>query len=234
MIHLIIGKGEIGTALGRLIENSGQFVYYHDPVKHLEGGHADVTHICIPYSDNFVSDVNTLISRFSPDLTIIHSTVQIGTTSRCGDNVAYSFARGRHPTLDNMVRETKHVGGVNPQVVEKAVDILKTIGFKTMAHDNPEVVELGKLLDTSYYGICLAFNKYSHSIAEDLGVNFEDIKQMNHTYNEGAKAEGWPQFVRPEIDYMPGPIGGHCVVPNARILGKKYPHKLLESIEEAK
>jgi hypothetical protein len=54
-------------------------------------------------------------------------------------------------------------------------------------------------------------------------VNFDDVAtEFNKTYNEGYTKLGKKNVVRPVLFVDDKPIGGHCVVPNAKILKKFY------------
>jgi UDP-N-acetyl-D-mannosaminuronate dehydrogenase len=82
-----------------------------------------------------------------------------------------------------------------------------------------EATELGKLLDTAYYGWNVIFAKEVKRIADEHGLDYEEVYTIPNThYNEGYKKHGMYHVVRPVLKYIPGKIGGHCVVPNAYLL----------------
>lgn len=228
---LIVGHGQIGTALGKILNIKN----FHDPIKNeIFTGTCRVLNICIPYSKKFVRAVQEAIYRFKPDFTIIHSTVAVGTTKKCGKKIAYSFVRSRHNTLQNMTKHFKHLAATDPQTLKLAAAYLERAGFKVCLHENPDVVELGKLLDTTYYGLCIAYTKEAKRFSDYYGLNWKEIELMNKTYNYGYFAEGHDEFIRPNLVPMPGPIGGHCVVPNAKILAETFSSKVLKLIIESK
>lgn len=236
MTDLIIGAGEVGTSLGLVLEKAGHDVGYIDMngVKnlHLEN---DAIHICFPYSDSFVDQVDKYLEVYSAKNIIVHSTVEVGTTRKLGSDIAYSFVRGRHPHLDEqMTVFPKHIGAVNKSMAEEAAHYLRQVGFEMVVHDEPESVELGKLWDTTYYGICIAATKFAKQIADHYKLDWDAIAAVNSTYNRGMYRTEQEHFVRPQLDPTPGAIGGHCVVPNAAILQKTFDHPLLTAIVDAK
>lgn len=236
-MDIIVGAGEAGQALGKVIEKAGKDYLLHDPAKghSASGMKADVLHICFPYSEEFVSQAKEYIKKFQPNMTIIHSTVEVGTTRKVGENVVYSFIRGKHniDMAEMMLINTKHLGCADPATLWKATSYLVNLGFETDPYNEPEVVEFGKLWDTTYYGICIAATKMAKSMADHYGLNWTYLAEMNSAYNEGAIKFNHPEWVRPELDPTPGPIGGHCVIPNTKILQKTFNHKLLDAVVEA-
>lgn len=239
---VIMGAGEVGTALGEVIKKAGKSFVFEDPTidTPLQPEEVELLHVCFPYGSEFVMAVWEAIKRFKPKHTIIHSTVEVGTTAKVASlanckNVSYSFIRGRHPDLkDQMTSFTKHIGNPDQLYRDEASLALRELGFTTMRHDTYEAVELGKLWDTTYYGICIAATKLAKEMADHYGVSWMDIGMMNGTYNEGMRQLGTEQFVRPELTPTPGTIGGHCVVPNAEILRHTFTSPLLDAVVEAK
>ena len=96
---LIVGLGEVGSALATVIERRLP-VLRHDLEPQQYSGPIEVMHICIPFQSRaqFESAVVAYMERFQPNLTVINSTVQPGTTRtithRTGMPVAYSFPCG--------------------------------------------------------------------------------------------------------------------------------------------
>lgn len=237
MVDLVIGKGEVGVGIGKNIEKNGRKVIYHDPPKGIiaKKQKIGVLNICMPYSEKFVEKVQKYISYFNPDLTIIHSTVRVGTSRKVG-NVAYSFVRGKHPNLaPQMVVYCRHIGATDNKILNLASKYLKSIGFKSIQkHKDPETVEFGKLYDTTYYGVVIAWVKFAKKMADSYGIDWKDIKKIDESYNIGVVATKQPHFVRPVLEPMPGPIGGHCVVPNAKLLKLDFSSPLLDEIINTK
>ena len=241
MLDVITGAGEVGTAMGNVLIEAGHTVLFEDPGKgmfvasHIKGDL--VLHICHPYSEDFIKQTKEYIKHFKPKLTIIHSTVRVGTTEQIGKDVVVSFVRGRHTEgiAKTATIHHKPLACQDKPTAYRATGYLVNAGFNVSSiYDNPRSVELQKLLDTTYYGVCIAYTKMAKELSDRYGVDYEDIAQGNKEYNEGSLAVGHPEWVRPELDPTPGPIGGHCIVPNAKILQEDVQHKLLDSIVEAK
>ena len=77
MTQLVIGVGEIGLAIKQVLDCDG-----YDEYKNMTEvqNEYDVLHICFPYNDDFIHQVKAYQKRVNPILTIIHSTVPIGTS----------------------------------------------------------------------------------------------------------------------------------------------------------
>lgn len=85
---LVVGLGEVGTAMFNLVKESGKFEAYgldldKTKMKDLKQkalpGTTNVMHICLPCKDQakFVDIVTSYARRFKPKLVIINSTVPL-------------------------------------------------------------------------------------------------------------------------------------------------------------
>ena len=113
MRHLVIGMGEIGSAIQSIFGAD-----YTDPVKgdSFSNGDYDMMHICIPYSKNFEKIVKEYQEEYKPVYTVVHSTVPIGTCNRL--DVTHSPCRGKHPSLkESILTFVKYVGGTHADIV---------------------------------------------------------------------------------------------------------------------
>jgi glutaredoxin len=215
----ILGFGEIGKAI------SG---FYKNPkIKDLNRDDGlvgvEILHICIPWSDKFINIVKKEIEEVKPKLTIIHSTVAPGTTKKIGGMVVHSPVRGVHPNLFKGIKTfIKYIGAEDKKAGALAEKYLKSLGIKTKVFYPATTTEIGKILDTTYYGVIIAWHKEMKKMCNKLGVDFENsVTDFNNTYNEGYTKLGKKNVIRPVLFVDEKPIGGHCVVPNAEIL-KKY------------
>ena len=107
----IIGYGEIGQSLEKCYLGKDFNVQIVDTGKDIDQLTTDVNilNICIPFTsqDTFIEIVVNYIKNYTPDLTIIHSTIIPGTTReiikkigpKLGPNVVHSPVRGIHPNL---------------------------------------------------------------------------------------------------------------------------------------
>src|SRR5215467_638072 len=101
---VVAGLGEVGKPLLELISKHHKAVGVDisSPPSDLRG--VDVLHICYPFQINdFVGETARYIALFGPKLTIINSTIAVGTTQaisrRTGIALAYSPVRGKHTRM---------------------------------------------------------------------------------------------------------------------------------------
>ena len=216
--QLIIGYGEIGQALNKIFINA----HIHDP-KLPDGairssGQFDIMHIAFPCFNGFVKEVKRYQKKFKPRLTIIHSTVPVGTTEQIPSAV-HAPIRGKHPNLEEGIRTfVMFIGG---KKAEEVANIFRAKGVSVKCTLNPRTTELGKLLDTEYFRECILFNKKVWKLCKKYKADFDiAYHQFNETYNTGYCELGLHHVERPVLKYMPGPIGGHCVESNHKLLCK--------------
>ena len=239
--HLVVGYGEIGKGLVKVLNPIYEVVIYDTKLYttlDISSLSLSTLHICIPGDlKEFVKIVSEYISLLCPKLTIIHATVPVGTTreieERTKSLIVHSPVRGLHPDLDLGIKTyTKYIGynnGEAARLAEKVYTKAK-IPFKRLW--KTETTELAKLLSTTRYGVSIAFAQSQHELCETLGLSYKEVvTEWETTYNKGLKELDLEKYVRPVIDPPLGPIGGHCVVPNAKILGDSLQPYLREIIE---
>jgi hypothetical protein len=224
----ILGYGEIGKAISKFYKNPK--IKDLDRNDGLQG--VEVLHVCIPWSDKFIDIVKKQIDESQPAITIINSTVAPGTTKKIGGMVVHSPVRGVHPKLYEGIKTfIKYIGADSKEAGRLAEKHFKSLGIKTKLFYPSAATELGKILDTTYYGVCIAWHKEMKKICSRFNVNFEDaVADFNRSYNEGYKKLGMENVVRPVLYVDEKPIGGHCVVPNAEILKKHFSSEALDLI----
>ena len=222
---VVAGLGEIGKPLFELVSK------HHDaigvdisPVERVE--QADVLHVCYPFRiKDFIGETARYINLFRPTLTVVNSTVAIGTTrsiaERTGAAVVNSPVRGKHVRmLDDLRMYTKFIGALNPTAGEQATKHFESVGLRTKILSSPEATELAKLTETTYFGLMIAWAQEVERYCDQSGVKYDDVVSF---YEE-------IKFF-PAVKYFPGIIGGHCVMPNIEILSE-YDHSLiLEAIQ---
>jgi UDP-N-acetyl-D-mannosaminuronate dehydrogenase len=220
----VVGLGEVGKPLLDLISP------HHDAIgvdiTPVDGiADADVMHICYPFEiEDFIGETARYIERFQPALTVINSTVGVGTTraiaERTGAAVVNSPVRGKHARmLDEMRMYTKFVGALDPAAGEQAARHFESVGLKTKVLSSPEASELAKLTETTYFGLMIAWAQQIERYCDEAGANYEEIVAF---YDE-------IKFF-PPVKYFPGVIGGHCVMPNIEILSKFRRADLVDAI----
>jgi len=223
MKSLIIGSGEVGKSLYEVLKSAyGKDVGIRDkePDYGVIEDALPVLNICYPYSKSFVWDTGAYMEQYNPKVTIIHSTVPVGTTRKCGKRCVHSPIHGKHPNLADGIRTfVKYVGGESNTTVYYARSYLEKAGISTKGVSSPEASELSKILCTTYYGWNIIFAKEVKAVCDELGLDFKEVyTSWNNFYNQGYSELGMPQFVRPVLEPTEGPISGHCVVNNSKLL----------------
>lgn len=227
----ILGYGQIGQSISQFYPKESVVFKDKDPLNEEEykkAVNADVMHVCIPYSRLFRKVVINMINEFKPKLTIIHSTVNPGTTNvlylKTRANIVYSPVEGRHPNLYSSIKTfTKIISSYTEIGLKLAEAHFKEIGIKTKLFPMPLDAEIGKLLSTSYYGWNILFNKAAYKYCKEKGSNFSyAYEEYNKIYNENYSSIEQNQFVRPILKFMSGTTGGHCIGNNYKILKRKF------------
>ena len=215
----ILGFGEIGKAISKLYETEVK-------VKDLDrddGLHdLDLLHVCIPYNNDFVDAVIEFLKTQKPKYCLIHSTIApktIRLINKKTDNffeVSHCPVRGVHPNLFEGLLTFESFWGCDFDLPDLESHLKK---IKLKIHKVSSLTsELSKLLDTTYYGLCIAWHGEVKKICEESGVDFDEVStRYNTTYNEGYSSLGKSNVVRPVL-YPPKKIGGHCVLENTKIL----------------
>lgn len=217
----IVGYGEIGSAVAALFRRRGlPEPIVHDPALGMKSAaaDADVVHVCVPGPA-----VEAVVTGRETRLWIVHSTVRVGTcraiASRVRGRVVHAPVRGVHPNLvAGLEAFTMPVGGPRDGV-ETAVEHLTQLGVRAVPFGPWENTELGKLLCTLRYGMDILFMRHAAELCAQYGADFERVyTEWTKQYSDGFEMLGQWWFRRAVLKPMPGAIGGHCVVPNARLL----------------
>lgn len=225
---VILGLGEVGKPLLQLTSK------YHDvigvdiapPTQKIE--QVDILHICYPFEiKDFVGETARYIERYKPTVTIIDSTVGIGTTravaNRTGSKVVHSPVRGKHVRmLEELSKYVKFVGAIEPEAGRLAAEHFESMGLKTRVLSTPEASELAKLTETTYFGLLIAWAQEIERYCDQSGANYDEIVSF---YEE-------IKFF-PPVKYSSGVIGGHCVMPNIEILSKFDHSAMLKAIQSS-
>lgn len=220
---LIIGYGEIGKSLHGVLKEK-----YEVHIRDIEDGptldKVYVMHICFPYFKNFVAEVKKYKKKYKPKFTVIHSTVPIKTAKRC--KAYYSPVRGIHPHLERSLKTfVKYLAPKNDVLAKYFVDA----GIEIELHDSPESLEAMKLYCTTLYGLNIIAEKEIYEFCKKHNLDFDMVyTKSNQTYNEGYEKLGFPQYTRYNLKHHGGKIGGHCVIPNCKILNTKIAKFILK------
>jgi UDP-N-acetyl-D-mannosaminuronate dehydrogenase len=237
---LVVGLGEVGYALFKLLRESGKFTVYGFDIdrKRMRAvqqteiqKRVDTMHVCIPFLDQgeFVSAVTGYTLRFKPKLVIIDSTVMPGTTNEvrkhCSCLVAHSPVRGMHKSSEHMKWElkrwTKYVGGAGAKAGEAACKHFEKLGLRTKLLKSCTETELAKLFETTYRAWMITCFQEMHRVSRFFKADFEEVTDfLADTHRV--------RFDRPLM--FPGVIGGHCLIPNVELLLRSHDSELLELI----
>jgi UDP-N-acetyl-D-mannosaminuronate dehydrogenase len=225
---LVVGVGEVGSALAAVLDR-------HEPVLRHDLDRVKIEepigtmHLCVPFQSAHQFETVALgyIDRFKPALTIINSTVLPGTTRSIAQKsqspVAYSPVRGKHVRMEqDLVRYFKYVAAPDRIWASNAEVHFRAAGIKTRRMAEVESLELAKLAETTYFGTCIAFAQEMNRYAERIGGD----------YSEAIEFFDEIDFL-PRQRYFPGFIGGHCVIPNIKLLLQIAPSPALEAILES-
>lgn len=216
LMHLVVGWGEVGKALGKVLGDC-----QHHDIKgrsNWNGSYVDVVHICIPFT-NF-RDFKMAVEPFQDlaELVIVHSSTPVGTCDKLG--FVHSPIAGVHPHLEKGIRTfVKYFGG---KMAKDAAKIFSDLGLKVKVFKDARTTEAMKLWSTTQYGRMIMLEKEIYKWCQKNNLNFADVyTRSNKDYNAGYTELGMPQVVRPYLKHVDGPIGGHCVNENCKLLKVK-------------
>lgn len=209
MKNLVIGLGEVGTAIQSILKCDGIDSEDKSGLKY------DLIHICFPYTESFVDSVKSYADYYEAKYVVVHSTVPIGTCDEHG--WTHSPVRGVHPNLEQGIRTfVKYFGGKDS--LEVVAPFVKR-GIKCTPTKYAKTTEALKLWDTTQYGALIMLQKEIHDFCEENDLDFDLVYiDANQTYNDGYTKLKMPHVVRPFLKHMEGPIGGHCVLQNCKLL----------------
>ena len=218
--HLVIGIGEVGSAMAKVLSEKYETTTLDKEPKEIKGVF-DFIHICYPYHLNFIDSIKAYQNAYShhETITIIHSTVPIGTTEKI-PNAAHSPVRGVHPYLyDGIKRATKFIGTDDDDMALEIEYLFASLGICAYTLSNSRNSEALKLWDTTQYGWNIILQKEIFAFCQKYDLDFREVYTIsNQTYNEDAEELGLHHVARPVLKHMDGPIGGHCVIPNAKLM----------------
>lgn len=222
---IVIGLGEVGKPLLDLAAMHYRHTVGVDlaPVPPMDN--VEALHICFPFEiPDFVGESIRYMEHFNPRVTVINSTVGIGTTrqiaERSGRPVVNSPIRGKHARmLEELQMYVKYIGPVTPEAGQLAEDHFRSLGLKTRTLASAEATELAKLAETTYFGVLLAWAQDIERYCDQSGENYDDVVSFFEEIN-----------YLPKVKFWPGVIGGHCVMPNIEILSQYRKSDLLDAI----
>jgi hypothetical protein len=210
---LIVGYGEIGKSVYAVL-NKKYNVFSIDINNTEKIENIDVMHICFPYSENFVKEVKRYKKLYKPTYVVIHSTVPVGTSHKC--KAHYSPVRGIHPHLEKSLETFIKYLAPNCDYLKS---YFENAGIPIEQTEKTQTLEAMKLYCTTIYALNVIAEKEVWAFCQKHGLDYNIVyKESNKTYNEGYAKLGFPQYVRYMLDHKDGKIGGHCLIPNCKLL----------------
>jgi UDP-N-acetyl-D-mannosaminuronate dehydrogenase len=207
---LVVGLGEIGGPLLAILREAHRAA--GRDIEDRPFGGVQVLHLCFPYTSDFVSSASRYASLYEPEAVVVNSTVVPGTTreiqEKTGVPVVYSPVRGKHARMtDELRRYRKFVAGTSAQAVVLVEDHFAAVGITTQRMSSPEALELAKLLETTYFGVLVAWaqemDRFAEAVDADYWETIDFLEEIDFF---------------PPVSFQPGYIGGHCVMPNLELL----------------
>ncbi len=243
---LLIGLGEIGHTLFALYkEKASEFDVYGldldeakmrelSQIKEKVPKKVNTLQVALPCGspDKFADIIAGYTAAYQPELAVINSTVPPGTTlkvaEKCGCLVVHSPARGVHITDEHMLWEMKrwpkYVGGATPKAGELAKAHFEKLGLTVKLLKSCRETELAKVFETTYRALMIAGFQEMHRIARANDADFNDtVDFLEDTHRQ--------RLDRPIM--FPGFIGGHCLIPNTKLLLNSYDSDMLRFILES-
>ncbi|MBA4376809.1 MAG: hypothetical protein C0401_11655 [Anaerolinea sp.] len=226
-IDLVVGLGEIGKPLREVLEQAYPVIGRDIDTVEIPGK-IGVLHVCYPNQvGDFVETTVNYIKQYQPELTIVHSTLVPGTMQRIFDRVgglvAYSPIRGKHTRMrQELMHYTKFIAGTTPEAGERGVEYLAGAGFKVRQVSTCESLELAKIIETTYFGLLIAWAQEVERYCAALGANYDEAMMLTEEVN-----------YLPPVVFQPGFIGGHCIMSNIQLLETVYPSPFLDLIKES-
>jgi len=225
---IVVGLGEIGMPILKLVSKTNIIVGYDinpklydkkqfEKLKNIE---TIFLHICIPFTNKFVTNVKSLYKKFKPQAIVIHSTIEPFTTKKLQSilsvPVIYSATRGVHKRMiSDLKKYTKFysVYGSAPKskwANQEFIYRMKKAGIKTKKMSNPLTLEIAKIVvDTSYYGWLINYAQLSNIIAIKNKIDYNEMWSF---------ADEIHQYLGNRPKMYPGFIGGHCIIPNLDLI----------------
>ena len=226
--NVVAGLGEIGLPIFKLLSKNsivtGYDINERLMTKNTSKKHQNsitlILHICIPFSNKFVTNVQKLVKKFDPEILILHSTISPMTTSIIQSKlkipVIYSATRGVHKRMISDLKKYTKFFAIDNNAPKKKFAItefqkvMRKNGIKTKQMSTPETLELGKIIcDTSYLGWLINYAQLSNMIAIQYNVNYDEMWTFSDEIHK---------FLGNRPKMYPGFIGGHCVIPNLDLM----------------
>ena len=228
---VVVGIGEIGKPILKLLSKNNTVVGFdlnpdlvdQKKIERYKKLQTSFLHIAIPVTDKFINNVLKLDKKFKPECIVIHSTIKPGTTKtlqkKLSIPVIYSATRGVHKRMIRDLKRYTKFFAISTNAPRykwsssRFTKLMKECGIKTQKMSSPETLELAKIIcDTSYLGWLVNYAQLSKGITIQYGVDYDEMWSFSDEIHK---------FLGNRPKMYPGYIGGHCVIPNLKLINDK-------------
>jgi UDP-N-acetyl-D-mannosaminuronate dehydrogenase len=222
---LVVGLGEVGGPLLEVLGGTHQAAGRDIDDKEFHG--VRILHLCFPFGVNFVSAATRYVELYRPEVVVVNSTVIPGTTraieQETGTPAVYSPVRGKHTRMaEELQRYTKFIAGTSPEALATVEAHFTAAGVATRRMSSFESLELAKLLETSYFGVLVAWAQEMDRFAAAADADYWETAAFFEEIG----------FL-PPVSFEPGYIGGHCVMPNLELLERVRQSPWIDTIRNS-
>ena len=216
-VTLVVGLGEVGKPLYTILKRHEPATIGIDIQPAAVHETIGIMHICLPFYDSaqFQAAVVGYARKYSPKVVVINSTAVPGTTR--------GPVRGKHTKMiDELLTYVKFVAGADANATVQVQEHFRAAGLKSETMSAPEVLELAKLLETTYFGLLIAWAQEMNRFAETVDADYLEVGKF---FREIAYLPG--------VLFQPGYIGGHCVMPNIGLLQQRFQSEFLDVVRRS-
>jgi UDP-N-acetyl-D-mannosaminuronate dehydrogenase len=221
--------GEVGKPLYTILQKQDPEVIGIDIEPVSIDRRPGILHVCFPFitSAQFQDAVASYARKYSPEVIVINSTVVPGTTraieNATGVPCVSSPIRGKHTKMvDDLYVYVKFVAGTVAEATERVQAHFIAAGLKSEIISTPEALELAKLLETTYFGLLIAWAQEMNRFAGAVNADYLEVGKF---FREIAYLPG--------VLFQPGIIGGHCVMPNIGILQQRFQSDFFDAVKSS-
>jgi UDP-N-acetyl-D-mannosaminuronate dehydrogenase len=237
MKSLILGVGEIGQSYYEILNPAYPQTYRLDILPERSDkkipSEVDILHVCLRYSSEWFNSVTDAILKYRPDIVNVMSTVPPGETEKLGDIACHSTTRGLHPNLKAFIEATpKHIGGPKAEVLAK---YFRDAGLECITHPKAKTTEAAHILSNLHYMTSIMFAREMESACRAWGVDyFDSVMKYSDSHNQGYSKMGYISKFRPIIHPPGKEIGGHCLVPHAKMIPEEIRGPIMRLLADEK
>lgn len=226
---LVIGLGEVGKPLCTILQKHDPSVIGVDIEPVQVNRPVGILHVCFPFKEaaQFEAAVVEYARKYRPAILVVNSTVVPGTTRsiemRTGIPSVSSPIRGKHTRMvEDLLRYVKFVAGTQAEATERVRAHFEAAGLESEVISTPEALELAKLLETTYFGLLIAWAQEMNRFAGAVNADYVEIGKFFREID-----------YLPKVLFQPGVIGGHCVMPNIELLEQRFRSDFLKLMRQS-